>query len=129
MAAYPNSYTVKLSPFNAPPITSGTLEVPLYNIGPGYGEACNNWFTAEQANSSFTWDLTNSQVNDWTEFGHGSSVRSLGGSYYGILGYQQTSSSQWTNYTALSSSFFEHITMTLTMKGAPLLFDVGAGFW
>jgi hypothetical protein len=128
MAAYPNPYTVQLSPFNAKPITSGTLELPLYSIS-GYGEACNNWFTAPQQDSSFTWSLSNVKSNDWTEFGHGSSVRQFGGSYYGILGYQQSATSEWTNFTSLSSQFFEHITMELTMKGSPLLFDVGAGYW
>ena len=131
MPAFGGSYVTQLKPFQKNEITdpAGLCYKPLYSLNGGFEEACDSWINGTGNPFSYTWSMKNVNSRDWSSLGHSTSVSSGGGSFFGILSAYKSSTKKETQFNSWTSTFSESVSLKLTMKGAPLIFNVQAGGW
>ncbi|CZR62182.1 uncharacterized protein PAC_12079 [Phialocephala subalpina] len=130
MPVYPGVYNVILSPWAPHTQTDGILYKPLYSLTGGFQEACDAWFNGTSGGTTtYQWSMKNVNGKDWSSFGHSTTVSQIGGSIFSLISANKGGSSDTTVFNGWSSKFTEQISLELTMKGAPLVFNVGTGYW
>jgi hypothetical protein len=130
MPVYPNSYTVILNPWAQHEQTDGILYKSLYSLGGGFEESCDSWFNGTSGGTTtYDWTMKNVKGHDWSSLGHTTSVTQVGGSFFSLLSASHSSTTDTTQFNSWTTKFSTQVTMELTMKGAPLVFNIGAGYW
>ncbi|KAL2060853.1 hypothetical protein VTL71DRAFT_8905 [Oculimacula yallundae] len=130
MPVYPSPYTVALTPWSQNELSDGILYKPSYTLGNAFDESLDTWFNdTSSARTKYTWNMKSVNGRDWSSLGHTTSVTKLGGSAFSLLSAKRTSTSDTTVFESWSRGFSESVSLELSMKGAPLVFNIGAGFW
>ncbi|KAH8590606.1 hypothetical protein B0O99DRAFT_691392 [Bisporella sp. PMI_857] len=130
MPVYGGSYNVQFKPFAKHEITEGLHYKPLYSLGGGFEEVCDTWINGTSSGQfSFSWNMKNVNGRDWSSLGHSTSVKSGGGGFFSILSAKHSSTKEETQFNSWTSKFSENVSLRLTMKGPPVLFNIQAGGW
>ncbi|KAG9246859.1 hypothetical protein BJ878DRAFT_532959 [Calycina marina] len=131
MPAYGGNYNVQINPFESHEITdqSGLCYKPLYSLTGGFEEAVDSWINGTGGQFSYTWSMKNVNGRDWSSLGHSTSVSQYGGGLFSILSARKGSSTEETQFDSWTSKFSESVSMTLTMEGGPLIFNIQSGSW
>jgi hypothetical protein len=132
MPVYPSTFNVQLSPWGpAPELYEGILYKPSYSLTGGFEEAADAWLRpTSPANFKYNWSLSSVQKNDWSTLGHSKTVTQIGGSaWWGLITARRTKTTEVTVFNSYSTKFTTAISLELTMQGAPLVFNIGAGYW
>lgn len=67
--------------------------------------------------------------SDWTKLGHSSSVVQGATSLFSFLGARASASVAESSFEQYTTAFSSKVTLTLTMKGTPVIFNVNGGYW
>ncbi|KAH8595520.1 hypothetical protein B0O99DRAFT_671946 [Bisporella sp. PMI_857] len=134
MPVFPGQYNVKFDPFNAPQLglADGTTWRPAYSIGGSFQNVCDAWYNGTGGSgltTTVSWTMTDYKYNDWSYLGHSTSVKQGSTGFFSFLSAKASSSSTETSFTEYTSAFNSKVTITLTMKGTPVIFNVNGGFW
>jgi hypothetical protein len=125
MPVYPGAYNVVLSPWAAHTQTDGILYKPLYSLNGGFEESCDAWFNGTSGGTTkYDWNMKNANGHDWSSLGHATSVTNIGGSIFRLIGANHGSTNDTTIFNSWSQQFSQQVTLELTMKGSPLVFNI-----
>ncbi|KAF8857878.1 hypothetical protein BDZ45DRAFT_802911 [Acephala macrosclerotiorum] len=92
--------------------TDGILYKPLYSLTGGFQEACDAWFNGTPGGATtYQWRMKNANGKDWSSLGHSTTVNQVGESIFSLIGANKGGD------------------LELTVKEAPLVFNVWAGYW
>jgi hypothetical protein len=131
MMVYPsaNDYAVRISPFIKQDITDFVAYRPAYSLG-GYEDTCDAYFTGTSTGfTSLQYGFRNVDGHDWSSLGYQRRVSRSGGGFFGLLGYKSSAESETTYFNSWSGSWIQDVRVTITMKGAPILVPITAGYW
>ncbi|KAH9205364.1 hypothetical protein DL95DRAFT_491630 [Leptodontidium sp. 2 PMI_412] len=130
MPVYPSPYSVALSPWSQHELSDGILYKPSYTLGNAFEESCDAWFNnTSTARSKYTWSMKSVNGHDWSSLGHTTSMTKFGGSAFCLLSASKTTTTDTTVFNSWSKGFSENVSLEISMKGAPLVFSIGAGYW
>ncbi|KAG4429228.1 hypothetical protein IFR05_015289 [Cadophora sp. M221] len=130
MPVYPSPYSVALSPWSQHELSDGILYKPSYTLGNAFEESCDAWFNnTSTARSKYTWNMKSVNGHDWSSLGHTTSMTKFGGSAFCLLSASKTTTTDTTVFNSWSKGFSENVSLEISMKGAPLVFSIGAGYW
>lgn len=130
MPVYTNPYLVTVSPWAQRELSDGILYKPSYTLGNAFEESCDAWFNdTSSACTTYRWNMKKVNGHDWSDLEHSSSVTSLGGSAFCLLSASKSTSTEETVFNGWSQGFGESVSLELSMKGSPLVFNLGAGYW
>ncbi|KAF2271443.1 uncharacterized protein EI97DRAFT_270258 [Westerdykella ornata] len=130
MMVYPSadSYNVSIDPFVKNEITESTIYRPAYSLT-GYENTCDSYFRSTQGLTTLQYGFTNVDGHDWSSLGYTKKVTKGGGGLFGIIGYKKSGEQETTYYNSWSGSWAQDVKITVSMKGAPTLVPITAGFW
>ena len=93
---------------------------------------CDAWYNGTGGSgltTTVSWTMTDYSHSDWSSLGHSTSVKQASGGLFSFLSARGSSSSSETTFNGYTTSFNSKVTITLTMKGTPVIFNVNPGFW
>ena len=121
---------MSINPWATHEQVDGTLYKPLYSLTGGFEETCDAWFNGTSSQTTkFNWDMKDVDGHNWSALGHTNRVTSAGGSIFALISANYGGNTKTTTYDNWSETFGQQISLELTMKGAPVVFNVGAGYW
>ncbi|KAH7312843.1 hypothetical protein BKA65DRAFT_467072 [Rhexocercosporidium sp. MPI-PUGE-AT-0058] len=130
MPVYPSPYSVALSPWAQHELSDGILYKPSYTLGNAFEESCDAWFNnTSTARSKYTFSMKSVNGHDWSSLGHTTSMTKFGGSAFCLLSASKTATTDTTVFDSWSKGFSENVSLEISMKGTPLVFSIGAGYW
>ncbi|KAF2271100.1 hypothetical protein CC78DRAFT_506634 [Lojkania enalia] len=130
MPVYPSSpnYAVSIKPFVKNEINDFVAYRPAYTLG-GYENTCDAYFQGTAGITTLQWSLKNVDGHDWSSLGYTKRVTKYGGGFWSILGASKTGTSEVTEFNSWSGDWQQDVKITFSMKGAPTLVPINAGFW
>jgi hypothetical protein len=134
MPVYTKQYNVQFNPFNAPQygVSDGITYKPQYLVQGAFQNICDSWYNGTGSSgqtTSISWNMKQFSSSDWQKLGHSTSVKQAGGGLFSFLSAKKTASSSETTFDQYTTEFQSDVTLELTMKGTPVVFNVGAGYW
>jgi hypothetical protein len=131
MMVYPSAdnYAVSLTPWTKNEITDFITYRSTYTLQ-GYENTCDAYFKNQRGGlTRLAYGFANVDGHDWSSLGYQQKVSRGGGGFFGILGYKQSASSETTYYNSWSGNWQREVSIEISMKGAPTLVPISAGFW
>lgn len=130
MPVYASPYIVSISPWYQRELSDGILYKPQYSLGNSFEESCDAWFNdVSTTRTHYKWTYKSVDGHNWSDLGHDFSSSKIGGSAFCLLSKQNSAATETTVFNSWSNSFSDYVSIDLSMKGAPLAFSVGAGYW
>lgn len=123
-----SNYAVNIKPFQKNEITDFVSYKPAYTLSQ-YENICDAYFTGTNGLTSLQYNFKNVDGHDWSSLGYQQKVIKGSGGFFGIIGAKASKESEVTHFDSWSNTFSQEVKITVTMKGAPAVVPINAGFW